>query len=121
MTERQGYGLAALAVLLVEIAIALWVRDRWVRPFGGDVLAVVLVYLGVRATTRWRWPVAVGAALGMAVMVELSQFAGLATRLGFVRGSAGEVVLGSGFDPSDFVAYALGAALVAVVEGWRGR
>ena len=116
---RRGYAIGALAVLLVEVAIALWVHDHWVRPFGGDVLAVVLVYLGLRAVTRWRWPVAVAAALVVAVVVEVGQLLGLAGMLGFGRGSAGEVVLGSGFDPLDFLAYGLGAFIVSTVERRR--
>ena len=41
--------MAAFAVLfLIEGAIAIWVHDRFVRPYMGDVLVVVLVYCFVR-------------------------------------------------------------------------
>ena len=49
MRIKWGYAAAAVAVLLVEIGIALFVRDRVVRPYGGDVLAVIGVYLAARA------------------------------------------------------------------------
>ena len=41
--------MAAFAVLfLIEGAIAIWVHDRFVRPYMGDVLVAVLVYCFVR-------------------------------------------------------------------------
>ena len=40
---RPGHALAAVILLVVEVLIALSVRDRFVRPYLGDVLAVVPV------------------------------------------------------------------------------
>ncbi len=40
---RKGYALAAAILLAIEILIALFVRDRLVRPYLGDALAVALV------------------------------------------------------------------------------
>ena len=121
MRWRRGYALATVALLLIEVAIALWLDDALVRPYGGDSLAVILVYCGVRAVTRWRWPVAVSVALAVAVCVELGQLVGVLHMLGLERVAVARVVLGSGYDPRDFVAYAAGGAVVAVVEWWRGR
>ena len=119
MKARWGYPGAALAVLLVEIGIALWVRDRLVRPYGGDVLAVIGVYLAVRAVTGWRVGVAVAAALCVALLIELGQLFGLTARIGLAEGSAAAVALGSGFDPLDLAAYALGGLVVLAVERVR--
>ena len=108
-------------LLAIEVAIALWVRDRWIRPYGGDVLAVMLVYCALRAVTAWRWPTALAAAMVVAIGVELGQLAGLLSLLGLRATSAAGVVLGSGFDLLDFAAYALGGVVVAVVERVRAR
>ena len=48
---RWGYALAALVLFAVEVVIALFVRDAFVRPYLGDVLAVMLVYAVLRAVT----------------------------------------------------------------------
>ena len=117
---KRGYALAAGALLLAEVAIALWVDDRLVRPYGGDTLAVVLVYCGVRAVTRWRWPLALIVALAVAVAVELGQLVGVLRMLGLDGVAVARVVLGSGYDPCDFAAYAVGGVAVAAVE-WRRR
>ena len=121
MRSRRGYAVATVVLLLIEIAIALWVRDRVVRPFGGDAIAVMLVYCGFRAVTRWRWPFALAAALTVAVLVELGQLVGVLRLLGLADVPVARVVLGSGFDPRDFVAYALGGAVIAAIEWRRAR
>ena len=121
MTERRWYAAAAMAILLVEVGIALFVRDRLVRPYGGDVLAVLGVYLFARAVTRWRWPVALAAALGVAVLVEVGQAMGVLAMVGLERVSVARTVMGTGFDWLDFVAYALGGLIVTVVERARER
>ena len=41
---RRRYGLVFLLLLGVEIVIALFVHDRFVRPYLGDVLVVWVVY-----------------------------------------------------------------------------
>ncbi len=45
---RAAYLIAALFIFAVEVVIALYVRDDFVRPYLGDVLAVMLVYCAVR-------------------------------------------------------------------------
>ena len=40
---RMGYGLAALLILVIEVLIALFVRDRFIRPYGGDILVTLLI------------------------------------------------------------------------------
>ena len=119
MRPRWGYAAAALAVLAVEVLIALFVRDRLVRPYGGDALAVVGVYLLLRALTGWRWPVALAAALGVAVAIELGQAVGVLGLVGLADVPTARVVMGTGFDWLDFAAYGIGGVAVALVERWR--
>ncbi len=118
---RPGYAVLAAIVLIVEIGIALFVRDRWIRPHGGDVLAVILVYVAVRAVTRWSVGTSVTVALGVAVAVELGQYVGILRMVGLEHVAVVRVVMGTGFDPADFVSYGMGGAIVAVVEWLRRR
>jgi hypothetical protein len=119
---RSHYALAALAVFALEAFIALFVDDAFIRPFVGDSLAVVLVYLALRAATPLRPRVALGAALGVAVLVELGQLLRLGELLGLGGSGLARVVLGSSFDPLDLLCYAAGAACVALLDpGVRRR
>ncbi|NML07202.1 DUF2809 domain-containing protein [Sphingomonas sp. G-3-2-10] len=119
MAVRPGYALATLALFAVEICIALFVRDAFVRPYGGDVLAVILVYCGLRAVTVLRVGPAVAIAFGIAVLVELGQLIGLLDLLGLRGNGVGRVVLGGSFEWQDFAAYGAGAAIVLIVERMR--
>jgi hypothetical protein len=118
---RPGYALATLALFAVEICIALFVRDAFVRPYGGDVLAVALVYCGLRAVTRLSVRGAVAVAFGIAVLVELGQLIGLLDLLGLRGNGVARVVLGGSFEWQDFAAYGAGALAVLLIERWRER
>lgn len=119
LSWRPGYALAALVILLVEIAIALWVRDRFVRPYLGDVLAVILVYLALRAVTTLRTVPAALAALAVGMMVEIGQAIGLLGLLGLSNDRFASVLLGTSFSVGDLFCYAAGAAIAVLAEYWR--
>lgn len=91
--------------------IALFVRDRFVRPYLGDVLAVVLVYCGLRTVLPLRPVPAAALAFAIGALVEIGQAVGILDLLGLRDNQVAVVVLGSGFEWLDFVAYAAGAVL----------
>ncbi|MDB5676221.1 MAG: hypothetical protein JWM65_3203 [Sphingomonas bacterium] len=113
--------MAAILVLLIEIAIAAFVHDALVRPYLGDSLAVVLVYLALRAATQLgvRWSAAT--AFAVACAIEFGQLFHAADMLGLGHYRVARVVLGTGFDPADFLAYAGGGVAVIAVEAVRRR
>lgn len=117
---HRGYALATLIIFLIEVVIALFVRDAFIRPYGGDILAVILVYLGFRAVTNLNINKAVGAALGVAFAVELAQALNLITTLGLADNKLASVVLGTSFAWGDIAAYIAGAIAVLLIERWRG-
>ncbi|MBB6426457.1 DUF2809 domain-containing protein, partial [Sphingopyxis sp. JAI128] len=94
LTWRPRYALAALLLFLIEVAIALWVRDRFVRPYLGDVLAVILVYLALRAVTTSRVAPAALAAFFVGLLVEIGQVVDLLALLGLADQGILRVVLG---------------------------
>ena len=42
--KRIGYAIATVILLLIEVLIAVYVHDAFVRPYIGDVLVVVVIY-----------------------------------------------------------------------------
>ncbi len=116
MRLHRGYALATITLLIVEILIALFVRDRIVRPYVGDTLAVILVYTGLRAVTRLSVPAATLAAFAVAVVIEFGQYFRILYMVGLGDNRLARTVLGSGFDPHDFIAYAAGALLALLVD-----
>lgn len=89
------------------------------RPYLGDVLAVILVYCGLRAVLAVEVIPAVTIALLIAFAVELGQLIGILDMLGLRGNTVARVVLGSGVDLKDLLAYVAGAAIVLVIERQR--
>lgn len=118
---HRGYALLTLLVFAIEVLIALYVRDRFVRPYLGDTLAVILVYLGLRAVLRIGVVAAAATAFAVAVAVELGQLIGLVHLLGLSHSPIARTVLGMGFEAWDFVAYAAGAGIAVLAEAARRR
>ena len=118
---RASYGAIFVLLFAVELAIAIFVHDRLIRPFFGDVLAVVAVYCGLRTVLPIGVRAAVLSAFGVGCVLELLQLLDVADRLAL--GPVARVVIGTTFDPGDLVAYAVGAAIALGVEqliDWRG-
>lgn len=112
----KRYGAATLAVLAVELVIALLVRDAFVRPYVGDTLAVVLLYCAVLSVLELpRVKVALGA-LAVALLVELAQAFALVERLGLADVAFARVVLGTYCDVHDVIAYTAALPLLAFAE-----
>ena len=118
-TVRLSYLLAAFVVLGIEVAIALYMHDALIRPYVGDALAVVLVYLGLRGICQISVERAALIAFLVAVAIEFGQYLDILDKLGLAHNQIARIVLGTGFDPMDFVAYAAGALAMLAFETFR--
>jgi hypothetical protein len=68
--------------LCIEVLIALFVHDRYIRPFIGDLLVVVLIYFAIGAVIKVHPVKLVFAVLMFACTIEFLQYWQLATKLG---------------------------------------
>ncbi len=114
---RRRVALLVVAVLVVVTGLAVHgLADGWVGGFTGDALYAVLMVVLV-AVVAPRAPSAAVGAIGLAVCVavELLQLTGVPARLSAVIPGV-ELVLGSTFQATDLLAYALGAAAVTLAD-----
>lgn len=102
------------AVLAVEVVIALFVRDDFVRPYLGDVLAAVCVYFAARIVfvNKPRF-LSVFVTL-FAFAVELVQLTNLSEIFG--RGSVFSVIVGGTFDLIDLLCYLVGGTACFLID-----
>lgn len=114
MKKRIVFGIAALFLLATEVFIALFVHDRFVRPYMGDVLAVVCVYCVVRAVLPKNPQFFSVFVFAFAVIVELIQLTGLSELFG--SGSVIAVIIGGTFDFADILCYFVGSAVCFVID-----
>ena len=109
---RLGYGLAALLLLAAEVLIALFVRDSFIRPYGGDILVTLLICCAIRVILPrgYRLPMG-GGVLLFAILVEIGQYFGLVYLLGLGHIKFFRILIGTGFSWWDMVCYAAGCVL----------
>ena len=113
--HRGHAGIAAL-LFIVEVSIALFVDDAFVRPYLGDVLVIPLVYCAIATFVEAR-PTLLGAGVfAFACAVEVSQRHDLVSALGLEESRVARTVLGTAYSPLDLLAYAVGAALTVIVH-----
>ena len=116
MRFHKRYFLYTILLLLIEIFIALYVRDTIIRPYGGDFLVVILIYYFVR--TFWdgaAWQVAIGTLL-FSYLVDFLQYFKIVEVLGLQGNRFWEIVIGTGFSWWDMLAYTLGVLVVYWVD-----
>lgn len=116
MRWNWKYAIITALILGVEILIALFVRDKFIRPFVGDLLVVVLLYYGFRTILEASAKkVAIGVLI-FAFTVELLQYFQLAELLGLQDNKFAVIILGSTFDWLDLLAYLLGVTIAYAID-----
>lgn len=112
MKKRLICAGAFAAVLGIEVLIALFVHDNFVRPYFGDVLAVVCVYFFARIFLPEKPRYLSVFVTAFAFCVELVQL----TPLSEVLPSPLSVIVGGTFDPKDLACYLVGGAACFFVD-----
>ena len=113
---RPKYLLLTITLFLVEFCIAVFVKDRFIRPFVGDVLVVVLIYCFVRTFTNFSfWKTAFGVFL-FASLIETLQYFDYVKLLGLENNRILSVMMGRTFEWSDYAAYLTGFLLIIAME-----
>jgi hypothetical protein len=115
-TFRPAYFVGALFLFLVEVLIALYVTDRFIRPYFGDYLVVILVYCFVRAVVKSSVTKAAIGVLLFAYLVEFLQWMDIVTALGLEQNTMAKTVMGTRFEWADMLAYTIGILTVVFLE-----
>ena len=110
MKKRAVYAAGACILLAAEILIALFVRDSFVRPYGGDILVTVLLCCLLRAFFLFGIPYLPLGVFLFAAAVEFAQALGIA-KLIPEGWTAVRIIVGSSFSVWDLVCYAVGCGL----------
>ena len=76
MKRRLPYIIICLILLGVEVLIALFVDDKIIRPFGGDVIVIWVIYCFVQALLGGRnnHYIVAGGVMVFAFFVEFLQY-----------------------------------------------
>lgn len=119
--KRLGYMLATLILLGIEVGIALFVRDAFVRPYVGDMLVVIVIYTFVRILVPERVRLLPLYVFLFAVFVEGLQAVQIVELLGLSESGFFRILIGSTFDLKDIICYAVGCILLGGYERYRRK
>ena len=113
---RMIYAAAFVILLLIEILIALFVRDSFIRPYGGDVLITILLCCFVRIFLPEGVRLLPLGVFLFSAAVEIGQYFDYASILGFTEPGIIRTILGSSFSLADLLCYAAGCTIFALSE-----
>ena len=119
LTYNKKYFALAVLIFVIEVLIALFVRDRFVRPYLGDVLVVILIYCFVRSFLNVKVYSLTVCVLLFAFTIELLQYVNYVGYLGLQGSPLARTVMGTSFAWNDMLAYVAGAAIILLFETWR--
>jgi hypothetical protein len=116
---NKTYFLLAVLLFVIEVLIALYMHDRIIRPYIGDLLVVILLYCFVRAFVNISpVKIAIGVLL-FSYLIEVLQYLKLVKLLGLQNSRIANVVFGNLFEWIDLVAYTVGIIIVLAIEKYR--
>lgn len=119
LTFRPRYGILAIVFFIIEVLIAVYVHDSFVRPFVGDYLVVFLVYGFVYTFWNISYTKAAIAVLLFCYLIETLQYFHFVHQMGWEKYRIIAIALGTGFSWYDMVAYTLGFLTILMVENQR--
>ena len=112
MNKRITYLIFTIILLTVEVLIALFIHDDFVRPYIGDVLVVMVLYTFIRIFVPEKIKMLPSYILCLAVLVEILQYFRIVEVLGLQDNRFFSVLIGSVFDMKDIICYAIGCILI---------
>lgn len=118
-SPKLHYFLIAIFIFIIEVIIALYVNDSFIRPFLGDVLVVGLIYCAVMAATNYQViPVAIGTLL-FSYAVEIAQYLQVIDLLGLRDYSWARIIIGTSFSWWDMLCYTVGIVVILSLEKFK--
>ncbi len=116
MQFQWKYFTATVVLFIIEVFIALYVNDSFIRPYFGDVLVVILIYCFIKSFVITDvLKTAIGVLL-FSYVIELLQYYRFVEVLGLQEYKLAKVVLGTSFAWHDIVAYTAGFLIVVGAE-----
>jgi len=115
---NSKYILLTLLLLVIEITIAVFVHDQFIRPFFGDFLAVIFVYCGLRIFRQNILKTAL-ISLSIAYFIEILQYFKFIEITGLIKYKVLAILIGNSFSWLDMLAYTLGFVFILLIENFE--
>ena len=109
---------------MIEVLIAMYVQDDFIRPYFGDFLVVILMYCFLRTFANLDVKLTVIAVLLFSYLIEVLQYLSFVDWIGMGNSEIARTVIGTSFAWIDIVAYTTGSLAILWFErmkpvGWN--
>ncbi len=118
-TFQKHYFVLTILFLIIEVLIALFVHDSFIRPYVGDFLVVMLIYCFIKSFFRITLLKAALGVLLFSYLVEFMQYLKFVKYLGLQKSNMANTILGNSFAWVDMLAYTLGVLVIVLIEKSR--
>jgi len=116
LTFNKNYFGFAILIFFIEVLIALYINDSFVRPYLGDVLVVILIYCFLKSFLKLPALTVAIAVLVFSFTIEFLQFLNIVEKLGLEESKIARTVIGTSFSWIDLLTYIIGITIVLIIE-----
>lgn len=118
---NKKYLLFSVSLLLIEICIALFVNDQFIRPIFGDYLATILLFCTMASFLNYSKNKLIIAALLISYLIEGLQYLNVLKMMHLENKTILKIIIGHSFSWIDILAYTMGAITVLLLLNYKKR
>ncbi len=116
MKKRLIFLAVFVFLFVVEVLIALYFHDDFIRPFVGDMIVTVLVWSFARVIFPDKFRLMSVYVMIFATLIEVGQYFNYVELLGVQDNPLLVTVMGTSFAWADIACYAVGCTVTAVID-----
>lgn len=113
--DKKSFLIASI-LFFVEVIIALFIKDKIIRPFVGDILVVIFVYYFIKSFIKVK-PINIAIfTLLFSFLIEFLQYFNFVNLIGLGHNKAARIIIGTSFSWIDLVCYFIGFILLFIID-----
>ena len=116
---NKTYLVISILLLIVEIIIAIFVNDQFIRPIFGDYLASILLFYMITTFSKLSENKIALITLLISYTIEILQYIHILELLHLDKIKILNIVLGNSFSWTDMLAYTLGILTVLLIHNFK--
>ncbi|KRG29647.1 hypothetical protein APR42_15960 [Salegentibacter mishustinae] len=119
--RKRNYLIGFFSLLIIEILIASFIKDDFIKPYLGDFLVVIMLYCFLMGISRFAIYKSLFIVLVFSFTIEFLQLIDIANLLQYQPPKPIMIILGNSFSVGDLVAYLLGLLSCLIIEILKNR
>ncbi|WP_291072915.1 MULTISPECIES: DUF2809 domain-containing protein [unclassified Empedobacter] len=113
--DKKSFSIAII-IFLIEVIIALHIKDKIIRPFVGDILVVIFIYYFIKAFINTKAINIAIFTLFFSFVVEILQYFNFVEMIGLGHNKAARIIIGTSFSWIDLLCYFVGFILLFFID-----